>query len=74
MTMTQIYPGGSVTAPPLTAEKRGEVQTLLAELVLLSAAATAVRGASLPLEERERRLTPILARRVVVEALLFPEQ
>ena len=72
--MTQTYQGETVTAPPLTPEKRGEVQKLLAELILLSAAVAAVRGANLPPEERERRLTPILARRVAVEALLFPEQ
>lgn len=74
--MTQTYQGGSVTAPApaLTPEKRGEVELLLAELVLLSAAVTAVRAADLPPEEREKRLTPILARRVVVETALFPEQ
>ena len=72
--MTQTYQGGTVTAPALTAEKRKETELLLAELVLLSAAITAVRGARLPPEERERRLTPILARRVAVEARLFPEQ
>ena len=60
--------------PALTAEKRKETELLLAELVLLSAAVAAVRGAALPLEEREKRLTPILARRVAVEARLFPEQ
>ena len=69
--MTQTYQGGTVTAPTLTTERRAEVQTLLAELVLLSAAVAAVRGASLPPEEREKRLTPILARRVTVEARLF---
>ena len=58
-------------APALTVERRGEVELLLAELILLSAAAVAVRGASLPPEERERRLTPILARREVIEAVLF---
>ena len=72
--MTQMIQGGSVTAPTLTAERRKETELLLAELVLLSAAVTAVRGASLPPEEREKRLTPILARRVTVEARLFPEQ
>ena len=72
--MTQTYQGGTVTAPTLTAERREEVQTLLAELVLLSAAVAAVRGAALPPTEREKRLTPILARRVVVEARLFPER
>ena len=69
--MTQMIQGGSVTAPTLTAERRKETELLLAELVLLSAAVTAVRGASLPPEEREKRLTPILARRVAVEARLF---
>ena len=71
--MTQIYPGGSVTAPApaLTTEKREEVEPLLAELVLLSAAATAVRHAALTLEEREKRLAPIVARRAVVEDRLF---
>ena len=72
--MTQTYPGGSVTAPTLTPEKRGEVELLLAELVLLSAAVNAVRAAPLSLTERERRLSPILARRVTVEALLFPAE
>ena len=67
--MTQLIQGGSVTAP--APEKRKETELLLAELVLLSAAAVAVRGASLPPEERERRLTPILARREVIEAVLF---
>lgn len=58
-------------APILTPEKREEVQKLLAELLLLSAAASAVRRGPLPPEERERRLTPILARREVIEAVLF---
>ena len=72
--MTQMIQGGSVTAPALTTEKRAEVELLLAELVLLSAAVAAVRGHALPPEEREKRLTPILARRVVVEAMLFPAE
>lgn len=73
--MTQTYQGGTMTettqTPALTAEKRGEIQTLLAELLLLSAAATAVRRSSLSPEERDRRLLPIMARRVVVEMALF---
>lgn len=75
--MTEIITqGGTETAltPTLTAERRGKIQELLAELVLLSAAVAAVRAASLPPEEREKRLTPILARREAVEARLFPEQ
>lgn len=74
--MTQTYQGGTVTAqaPTLTPEKRGEVELLLAELVLLSAAVAAVRAAPLSQTEREKRLTPILARREVVEARLFPEK
>lgn len=65
--MTEIVTqGGS-----LTTEQREQAQTLLAELVLLSAAAAAVRGASLPPAERERRLTPILARREALESMLF---
>ena len=74
--MTQMIQGGTVTtqAPALTPERRGEVELLLAELILLSAAVAAVRAASLPPEEREKRLTPILARRVTVEALLFPPE
>lgn len=70
--MTQLIQGGSVTAP--APEKRKETERLLAELVLLSAAAVAVRGAALTKAERARRLQPILARREAVEALLFPEQ
>ena len=74
--MTQTYQGGTVTAPApaLTTEQREQTQTLLAELVLLSAAAAAVRAAPLSQTEREKRLTPILARREAVEARLFPEQ
>ena len=72
--MTVMYQGGTVTAPALTAERRKETERLLAELVLLSAAVAAVRAASLPPTEREKRLTPILARRVVVEAMLFPAE
>lgn len=74
--MTQIVQGGSVTAQaaPLTIEQREQAQTLLAELVLLSAAVAAVRAAPLSQTEREKRLTPILARRVVVESLLFPAE
>lgn len=72
--MTQTYPGGSVTAPAPTPERGEEVQKLLAELILLSAAVTAVRAADLSRTEREKRLTPILARRVTVEALLFPAE
>ena len=56
---------------PLTTERRAQVQELLGELVLLSAAATAVRHAALTLEEREKRLAPIVARRAVVEDRLF---
>ena len=69
--MTQTYPGGTVTAPAPTAERGEKVQKLLAELLLLSAAATAVRAAPLSRTERERRLNPILARRVAVEDRLF---
>ena len=71
--MTQMIQGGTVTtqAPTLTAEKRGEVELLLAEILLLSAAATAMRHAALTLEEREKRLAPIVARRAVVEDRLF---
>lgn len=58
-------------APTLTAEKRKETELLLAELVLLSAAVTAVRAADLPPEERERRLNSLLARRAIVEDRLF---
>lgn len=72
MTMIQTYPGGSVTGT--TPERGEEVQRLLAELILLSAAVTAVRAADLSRAERERRLTPILARRVTVEKLLFPAE
>ena len=61
-------------APILTAERREQVEELLAEILLLSAAVAAVRAASLPPEEREKRLTPILARRVTVESLLFPAE
>ena len=70
--MTVMYQGGTVTTQ--APEKRKETERLLAELVLLSAAVAAVRAASLPPEEREKRLTPILARRVVVEAMLFPAE
>lgn len=70
--MTVMYQGGSVTTP--APEKRKETELLLAELVLLSAAVTAVRAADLSRAEREKRLTPILARRVVVEKLLFPAE
>lgn len=59
-------------APAL--ERRGEVELLLAELVLLSAAVAAVRAAPISRTEREKRLTPILARRVTVESLLFPAE
>ena len=69
--MTQMIQGGTVTAPTLTPEKREEVQKLLAELLLLSAAVVAVRAAPLSRTERERRLTPILARRAIVEDRLF---
>ena len=68
--MTEIITqGGS-----LTIEQREQAQTLLAELVLLSAAVAAVRAAPVSQTEREKRLTPILARRVVVESLLFPAE
>ena len=70
--MTVMYQGGTVTAP--APEKRKETELLLAELVLLSAAAVDVRGAALTKAERARRLTPILARREAVEAALFPER
>ena len=69
--MTEMIQGGTVTAPALTAEKRGEIQMLLAELLLLSAAAAAVRRGPLPSEERERRLRPIVARREALEERLF---
>ena len=69
--MTQTYQGGTVTAPAPTAERREEVQKLLAELLLLSAAAAAVRRGPLPPEERERRLRPIVARREALEERLF---
>ena len=72
--MTQMIQGGTVTAPTLAPEKRKETELLLAELVLLSAAVVAVRAAPLSRTERERRLTPILARRVAVEARLFPAE
>jgi len=68
-----ITQGGTVTAqaPTLAPEKRGEVELLLAELILLSAAVAAVRGAALSRTEREKRLTPILARREALETALF---
>ena len=72
--MTQMIQGGSVTAPTLTLEQREQAQELLAELVLLSAAAAALRRAPLKKGEKARRLTPILARREVVEKALFPEK
>jgi len=58
-------------APSLAVERRGEVELLLAELILLSAAASAVRRGPLTPEERERRLAPILARREALETVLF---
>ena len=68
--------GGSVTeiitqGVSLTIEQREQAQELLAELVLLSAAAAALRRAPLTKAERARRLRPILARREAVEASLF---
>ena len=68
--------GGSVTeiitqGGSLTIEQREQAQELLAELVLLSAAAAALRRAPLTKAERARRLRPILARREAVEASLF---
>jgi len=72
--MTETTQGGTVTAPALTVEKRGAIQELLAELVLLSAAAAALRRAPLTKAERARRLAPILARREALEASLFPER
>ena len=60
--------------PAPTLEQREQAQELLAELVLLSAAAAAVRAAPLTKAERARRLQPILARREAVEAALFPER
>lgn len=60
----------NIQAPLLTTEKRAQVQELLAELLLLSAAA-AVRRGPLPLAERERRLNLILARREAVTEALF---
>ena len=71
--------GGSVTeiitqGGSLTIEQREQAQELLAELVLLSAAAAALRRAPLTKAERARRLRPILARREALEAALFPER
>ena len=68
--------GGSVTeiitqGVSLTIEQREQAQELLAELVLLSAAAAALSRAPLTKAERARRLRPILARREAVEASLF---
>ena len=60
--------------PAPTLEQREQAQELLAELVLLSAAAAALRRAPLTKAERARRLQPILARREAVEAALFPER
>ena len=51
-----------------------QAQELLAELVLLSAAAAALSRAPLTKAERARRLRPILARREALEAALFPER
>ena len=73
--MTEIITqGGTETALTLTIEQREQAQALLAELVLLSAAVVAVRGAALTKAERARRLRPILARREALEAALFPER
>ena len=61
-------------APILTAERREQVEELLAEILLLSAAAAALSRAPLTKAERARRLRPILARREALEAALFPER
>ena len=77
--MVKESKGGSVTeiitqGGSLTTEQREQAQELLAELVLLSAASAALKRAPLSKTERARRLAPIVARREVVEATLFPER
>ena len=71
--MTQMIQGGTVTAPAptLTEERRGEIEKMLAELILLSAAIVALKRAALSRTERARRLRPIVARREALEASLF---
>ena len=58
-------------APALTVGRRGEIEKMLAELILLSAAVVALKRTPLTKAERARRLRPILARREAVEASLF---
>ena len=61
-------------APALTEGRRGEIEKMLAELILLSAAIVALKRAALSQTERARRLRPIVARREALEAALFPER
>lgn len=58
-------------APAPTLERRGEIEKMLAELILLSAAIVALKRAALTKAERARRLRPIVARREALEAILF---
>ena len=73
--MVEKSKGGSVTettqAPALTEGRRGEIEKMLAELILLSAAIVALKRTPLSQTERARRLTPILARREALETVLF---
>ena len=70
-----MHQGGSVTETTQTAaptlERRGEIEKMLAELILLSAAIVALKRAALSRTERARRLRPIVDRREALEASLF---
>jgi len=54
-----------------TLERRGEIEKMLAELILLSAAIVALKRTPLSETERARRLRPIVARRESLEERLF---